>query len=124
MKMVNMAMKPEKKGEGKSDCCCCAGPCGCEGDKPRYPWGLQLRLENEQLDALGMKDMPKTGETMMISCMVKVTQCGEEEREGEEPSRNVSLQIVEMGVEMPEMKKAPMDMNKAAAALYEKKAEA
>jgi hypothetical protein len=118
MKMVNMALKAEK--EGKSESCCCAAPCCCESDKPRYPWGLQLRLENEQLDVLGMGEMPKTGGMMMVSCTVKVTQCGEEEREGAEPARNVSLQIIEMGMEKMEMKEAPMDKAKIASALYGK----
>lgn len=97
MQMVNMAMKPEEKG--KSECCCCCGPCACDEGKPRYPWGLQISLEKEQMDALGMKGMPKVGESMTMSCMVKVTRCSEEEREGGVPMRSMSLQITDMGMD-------------------------
>jgi hypothetical protein len=120
MKMVNMAMKPEKKEEGKSDCCCCAGPCGCDEGKPRYPWGLQLTLENDQLQALGISALPKVGETMTLQATVKVTGCNESEREGEEPARSISLQITDLGLEAPEAKAAMMDKAKVAAALYDK----
>lgn len=113
MKMVSMAMKAE--GKGKSDSCCCCAPCDCESDKPRYPWGLQIHLENEQLAALGMGDLPKVGSTMTIQCTVKVTSCREEEREGAEPSRTVSMQITEIGTEAPAMS----DKEKAGA-LYSK----
>lgn len=113
MKMINMAMKSE--GKGKSDGCCCCAPCDCDSDKPRYPWGLQLHLETEQLDALGVKDMPKVGSTLTIQCVVKVSGCREEEREGGEASRSVSLQIVDMGVEAP-----AMSSEEKAGALYGK----
>lgn len=101
MKMVSMAMKAE--GKGKSDMCCCGAPCDCESDKPRYPWGLQLHMENDQLKALGMAEMPKIGSTMMMQCTVKVTGCREEEREGGEAERSVSMQIIEIGAEEPAM---------------------
>jgi len=118
MKMVNMAMKAEK--EGKSDSCCCGAPCSCESDKPRYPWGLQLSLENEQLQAMGISAMPKVGETMTLQATVKITRCSEEEREGAEANRSISLQITDLGLETPEAKAAPMDKAKVAAALYDK----
>lgn len=117
MKMASMAMKQDK-AEGKSDCCCCAGPCGCDEGKPRFPWGLQLNLENEQLQALGMSSLPKVGETMTIQAVVKVTRCGEEEREGEDPCRSVALQITDLGIEAPEQKRVPIDKEATAKSLY------
>lgn len=113
MKMVSMAMKAEKKG--KSDGCCCCGPCECESDKPRYPWGLQLHMDTDQLAAMGMKEMPKVGTTITMQCTVKVTGCREEEREGGEAERSVSLQITEIGMDAPAMS----DKEKAGA-LYSK----
>lgn len=114
--MVSMAMKAEK--EGKSDSCCCCAPCSCDTGKPRFPWGLQLTLENEQMQALGMAMMPKVGESMELYATVKITSCNESERVGEEPARSVSLQITDLGLEMP--KAAPMDKAKVASALYDK----
>lgn len=119
MKMVNMAMKAEK-AEGKSDCCCCVGPCGCDEGKPRYPWGLQISLENEQLEALGILDMPKTGEAMSMTCVVKVTRCSEEDINGESPRRSMSLQITDMEMTAPEETRTPIDKEATAAALYGK----
>lgn len=113
MKMVSMAMKAE--GKGKSEGCCCCAPCECDSDKPRYPWGLQLHLEGDQLAALGMTDLPKVGSVMVIQCSVKVTGCREEEREGGESERTVSMQITEIGAEAPAMS----DKEKAGA-LYSK----
>lgn len=120
MNMVSMALEPEKKEEGKSDSCCCSAPCCCEEDKPRFPWGLQLELKNEQLKALGMVDLPKVGTSLTIQAVVKVTRCGEEECQGEEPERSVSLQITDLGFEMPQQLRKPVNMAETAAALYNK----
>lgn len=118
MKMVNMAMKAEEKG--KSDGCCCCGPCDCESDRPRFPWGLQICLEDEQMKALGISSMPGTGKTMTMTAVVKVTRCSEDEMEGEEPRRSMSLQITDMALEMPMEKRKAVDMSSAAAEIYRK----
>jgi len=67
-----------------------------------------------------MVTMPKVGESMTLVATVKVTSCSESEREDSEPSRSISLQITDLGLEMPEMKSAPMDKAKVASALYGK----
>lgn len=118
MKVVNMALKPEKNEEGKSDCCCCSGPCGCDEGKPRYPWGLQISLEKEQLDALGIKDMPMTGTVVTLQATAKVTRCSEEEREGAEPMRSISLQITDLAFEPAAVTKKPVSMEETAKSLY------
>lgn len=120
MKMVNMAMKPDAKG--KSDGCCCCGPCECESERPRYPWGLQLCLESEQLAALGILELPKMGSSMTITAVAKVTRCSEEEVENGEPRRSVSLQITDIGIDIPEEKRT-VNMAETAAALYGKSEE-
>lgn len=117
MKMVNMAMPKEKSG--KSDGCCCCGPCDCGDEgKPRYPWGLQISLEKEQLDALGIKEMPVTGTVVTLQATAKVTRCSEEEREGAEPSRSISLQITDLAFEQSAAERKPVDMAATAKALY------
>ena len=97
MKMVSMATKPEAKGE--SSCCDCSAPCSCEGEKEKYPWGLRISLENDQLDALEMKSMPGIGSTMTMTCEVRVTGCREDERQDGEAERCLSLQITSMGMD-------------------------
>lgn len=117
MKTVNMAM-PKEKG-GKSDGCCCGGPCDCGDEgKPRYPWGLQISLEKEQLDALGIKEMPMTGTVVALQATAKVTRCSEEEREGADPMRSVSLQITDLAFEPAAEQKKPVNMAETAKALY------
>ena len=117
MKMINMAM-PKDKG-GKSEGCCCCGPCDCGDEgKPRYPWGLQITIEKEQLDALGIKEMPAVGITVTLQATAKVTRCSEEETEGAEPMRSISLQITDLAFEPAAEKKKPVDMAATAKALY------
>lgn len=94
MKMISMEL-PD--GQGK------ASEMPEEMESPRYPWGLQLHLENEQLKALGIESLPKVGESLTIVAKVKVTRCGEEEMEGEEVRRNMALQVTEMGLETGQM---------------------
>ena len=98
MNLVNMALPKET---GKGGCCCCEGPeavCSCENDQPKYPWGLRVNLESEQLQALGMTALPAVGSTMNCACqckVVSVSQC--EEQDGTES--RVELQIVAMGMQ-------------------------
>lgn len=117
MKMVNMAL-PKEKG-GKSEGCCCCGPCDCGDEgKPRYPWGLQISLEKEQLDALGIKEMPMTGTVVTLQATAKVTRCSEEEREGAEPMRSISLQITDLSLESKAAERKPVNMAETAKSLY------
>lgn len=103
MKTVSMEMKMEKD-KGKSDGCCCGGPCGCEPERPRYPWGLQIHLDKEQLEALGVKGLPQVGSSITLQAVAKVTGCNESEQEGGEKNRSVSLQITDLGIEGPKEK--------------------
>lgn len=93
MKMVSMVHKMEKEA-GPEACCC---------DDMKYPYGTQINLESEQMKALGMKEMPKVGMTMMIHAKVKVVSCRSEEgKEGEEMA-SMSMQITDMGIEEGKM---------------------
>jgi len=94
MKMTSMEL-PE--GQGK------AADMPAEMESPRYPWGLQLHLENEQIKALGIESLPKVGQSLTIVATVKVTRCGEEEMEGKEVRRSMALQVTEMGLETGQM---------------------
>jgi hypothetical protein len=68
---------------------------GIEMDTPEYPYGLSISLEQDQLEKLGITDMPKVGAKMMVhaNAVVKTvsaydTQNGSDKR--------VELQITEM----------------------------
>jgi hypothetical protein len=118
MKLVSMKIKPEKKDKKGSSCCdCCSPDCSCE-EKDRYPWGLRVRLESEQLDALGIKDLPKVKTSLTMQAKVTVISVSSTESQDGGEYRCVELQITECGFEgMAEQKKG-MDMGKMADTMY------
>lgn len=112
MKMVSMKMKPEAKG--KHDTMEMVN-----GSTEKYPWGLRLNLGNEQLKALGVKDLPKVGEKIPLHAMVTVVGVRSSETENGE-DRNVELQITECMMEMKGGEN--MDMGKAGEKMFGGKA--
>jgi len=75
-------------------------------DKPtvaKYPYGLCLRFDEDDLKKLGLEGLPEVGDTIHIAAFAKVTSAREDEREtadGETKNcRNVELQITHLGVE-------------------------
>lgn len=81
-----------------------------------YPYGLCINLGKDELEKLGLSDLPKVGETMQMMCMVKVTSVRQSASEQQnEDTKNVDLQITEMAV-MP-----AVDKTAAADKLYPKK---
>lgn len=106
MKMVSMKMKPEEKGKSEV----MEAP---DGTQEKYPWGLRINLGNDQLKALGIKELPKVGQKLPLHAMVSVIGVRSSETDSGE-DRNVELQITECMVEMKE----PMDMQKTAQTLY------
>ncbi len=66
-------------------------------EKPRYPWGLGLHLDNEILGKLGIA-LPEVGKTLMLQARVNVTGAMEEEREGTGKHRTAQLQITDLGI--------------------------
>jgi hypothetical protein len=85
-------------------------------DSPVYPYGLRVHLDEDSLDALGMKTLPKVGGSMYLGANVKVVSVSDNEHtsEGGETHRHrsVELQITDMGLD-----KAESDSN-AEQALY------
>jgi len=72
-------------------------------DAPRYPWGLQLHLGDEDIGKLGLGEkLPGVGERMTLVADVKVTSVGENEREGDDKNQSVELQITDMLLEAGE----------------------
>lgn len=67
-------------------------------DRPQYPYGLKLNLDNETLEKLGMKTMPEMGKAMMMMAKVTVTDMHESKSEGSN-YRSLGLQITDMAFE-------------------------
>lgn len=76
---------------------------GIEMDAPEYPYGLCISLEKDQLEKLGITELPKVGAKMMVHANAVVksvsaydTQSGSDQR--------VELQITEMELASGEAK--------------------
>lgn len=63
----------------------------------QYPYGLRIRLENEQLDKLGIKELPAVGEYVSIEAECCVISTAQNDRNGGEPRRTLELQIEKIG---------------------------
>lgn len=99
MKMISM----EKSEESMQDC----KPVSCEHDK--YPYGIRLHLDDECVKKLGIKDLPKVGDKMMIQAVAYVCDASEHMVEGKGTRKSIGLQICEMGVSESKQKKEAAD---------------
>lgn len=83
-------------------------------DIPRYPWGLQIRLEKPDLDKLGMDKLPSVGDEFHIVAVGRVTSVSQEYRDSTDESKCVSIQLVMMQVmnEGQEPEDSPAEENK------------
>jgi hypothetical protein len=73
-------------------------------DQPVYPYGLQVRLDEDSLEALGMTTLPKVDSYMTLTARVCVTSVSSNEHKstgdkGKHRHRSVELQIEAMGLE-------------------------
>lgn len=71
---------------------------GTPDDAPRYPWGLQVRLEDDELEKLGITALPNVGDEQLLVATVKVTSVSERDDESG-TTRSVGLQITDMHLE-------------------------
>lgn len=123
MKLVNMKMS---KKEAKDT----IGPVSTKealANAPRYPYGLEIRLDTETLKKLGINlDDYKLGETCVIEARAQITDKGEHQRLGGEERINLELQITDLaiGADKKEKKKKAEaahlnDISAASAGEYE-----
>lgn len=71
-----------------------------DDDAPKYPYGLRIRLEEEQLAALGMKLLPGIDKEVVVSAKGYV--CSVSSNESEYGShRCVEIQLTELALEQP-----------------------
>lgn len=90
MALVNMQQSAEEAKESNN-----AGT-GEDSDAPRYPYGLELRLDEEALAKLGITAPPSVGTTMMITAKVIVTSASQHQTQGGDPEFSSCWQITDM----------------------------
>lgn len=95
-KLVSMKRSVKDKRKDMGSC----APIECIA--PDYPWGLVLRLESDELDKLGLKELPKVGTEMPMSITVRVTSVSQSASDNggkkTDEERSVSLQITAIGI--------------------------
>ena len=97
-KLVDMAKTPAEVKEDTADV-----PAAESKSKAVYPYGLCIRLQEDELEKLGLDgDLPSVGEMIHICAQARVTSVSESEREDSDGKKRkcccVELQICEMGV--------------------------
>lgn len=103
-----VSMKIDKKTREEQ-----SKPSSVLGDQPMYPYGLQLRLDNDALDKLGEDTLPAVGASLLVLAKAKVVSVSSNDSEyGKQ--RHVELQITDLCLE------DPGDDTKTTEALYGK----
>ncbi len=96
-KLIDMAYsKAELKVKNKD---MAIGP---SGQPDPYPWGLNIRLEKESLDKLGITKLPGVGDEFHFVAVAKVTSVQSSAREGTGEESSVGLQITMMQIVLAE----------------------
>ena len=95
-KFVDMAKTPEQVNEEVSSM---AAPMTAKADNvPKYPWGLCINLEDDQLEKLNLDDECEVGDMIHLCVMAKVTSCSSNETEGGKSRKRIELQITQIAV--------------------------
>ena len=96
MAMANLKSKPEREEM----------PGEVEADEPQYPYGLCLHLGKDELEKLGVKELPDVGTPVMISAKAFVKSTSAYNTQGDGKTMSAELQITDMEL-MPGEKKDP-----------------
>lgn len=101
---MNMASMKRTAEDKRKDM---GGPASVDAMAPDFPWGLVIHLGADELNKLGMKEMPEAGCCYMLMATVQVTKVQVTAAAGmkpsDDPDRSVDLQITDMMLgEMPE----------------------
>lgn len=99
MPLKDMAYTDTEIAERKADMeKCCTMPADYSG--PKYPWGLELRLETNSLEKLGVDISKfKVGQELPMDIMGRVTGISINERENGERSACLTIVAAKIGIE-------------------------
>jgi len=103
MKLIDMKLPKKSKAELKAD----YAPIACD-EEDRWPYGLQLDFEKEQVAKMPEVARLKVGDTVNVTATGKVISVRMSERRIGEDNHNVGIQIEKVAVSP---KKKLKDMN-------------
>lgn len=89
MALVSMKMDKEEAKESTQP---------VESDAPKYPYGLELRLDDKALEKMGITKPPEVGASMTITAKVVVTSASSYQTQGGEAEASSCWQITDMEV--------------------------
>jgi len=91
-KLASMKRTPEdiRQDQGESP--------SIEAIAPDYPYGLCIHMDRDEMDKLGMTDMPKVGTELTLCAKVKVTRVSQSAVEGADEEASIDMQITDLGV--------------------------
>jgi hypothetical protein len=105
--LIDMKLPKKTKEELKKDTCC--APLS-SGDQDRWPYGLQIRFEKEQVDKIPSLADLKVGDRVIVQGEACVTSIRISERKNNNQDHSVELQIEKISVEPA--KKVPLEKMK------------
>jgi hypothetical protein len=90
-KLTDMAMSSEERAD--------YGVPAALDDKPAYPYGLRIRLEDDQLEKLGLEADCDPGDIIDLRCFAVVTSVSINRRADGTDCSCVELQIQKLAIE-------------------------
>ena len=100
-KMIDMAKTPEQVNKEVTESMPGAprSATSIADNLPKYPYGLCITLESEQLEKLGIDCECEVGDMIHLCAMAKVTSVSSREKEGGENDLRIELQITHLASE-------------------------
>ena len=100
-KMIDMAKTPEQINKEVTESMPNASrsATAVANDLPKYPYGLCITIETEQLDKLGIDGDCEVGDMIHLCAMAKVTSISKREKEGGDSDMRIELQITHLASE-------------------------
>lgn len=96
MKLVDMKLSKE---EAKKNGMAIPTEAGNADNGPKYPWGLEIRLETEAIEKLGINfDTMRVGKEYTVTAVCEVTDISEHDNK-RNTSKSMTLQITKMAVQ-------------------------
>lgn len=91
-KLISMKVDPKEREKRYAETA--AAPM-----EAQYPYGLQIQLDEEALDKLGLEKLPKVEGTVLLYAKAEVTSVSSNESTGGGKRRSISLQITHLCLE-------------------------
>jgi hypothetical protein len=95
MKLTSMKLAPpEPTPEEKMYPSMACGP----DSTPEYPYGLRIRLEEDQIKALGLTELPETGASVTLSAQGEISSTSAYDDAKRGVQRTIEIQITAIGL--------------------------